>query len=155
MEIEMSFENQLGEEFNQYEEHYLMLAKRVFNHLELDDYFIYEVNLISSEQIHKLNIEYRNVDRPTDVISFAFEDEVEGEVKILTGKGAPRDLGAIYISPEVAKKQAQEYGHSVLREMSFLFVHGLLHLLGYDHMKVEDETIMFSLQDKILDPLHL
>lgn len=155
MEIEMSFENQLGEEFNQYEEHYLMLAKRVFNHLELDDYFIYEVNLISSEQIHKLNIEYRNVDRPTDVISFAFEDEVEGEVKILTGKGAPRDLGAIYISPEVAKKQAQDYGHSVLREMSFLFVHGLLHLLGYDHMKVEDETIMFSLQDKILDPLHL
>lgn len=155
MEIEMSFENQLGEEFNQYEEHYLMLSKRVFNHLELDDYFIYEVNLISSEQIHKLNIEYRNVDRPTDVISFAFEDEVEGEVKILTGKGAPRDLGAIYISPEVAKKQAQEYGHSVLREMSFLFVHGLLHLLGYDHMKVEDETIMFSLQDKILDPLHL
>lgn len=155
MEIEMSFENQLGEEFNQYEEHYLMLAKRVFNHLKLDDYFIYEVNLISSEQIHKLNREYRNVDRPTDVISFAFEDEVEGEVKILTGKGAPRDLGAIYISPEVAKKQAQEYGHSVLREMSFLFVHGLLHLLGYDHMKVEDETIMFSLQDKILDPLHL
>lgn len=155
MEIEMSFENQLGEEFNQYEEHYLMLAKRVFNHLKLDDYFIYEVNLISSEQIHKLNREYRNVDRPTDVISFAFEDEVEGEVKILTGKGAPRDLGAIYISPEVAKKQAQEYGHSVLREMSFLFVHGLLHLLGYDHIKVEDETIMFSLQDKILDPLHL
>lgn len=155
MEIEMSFENQLGEEFNQYEEHYLMLAKIVFNHLKLDDYFIYEVNLISSEQIHKLNREYRNVDRPTDVISFAFEDEVEGEVKILTGKGAPRDLGAIYISPEVAKKQAQDYGHSVLREMSFLFVHGLLHLLGYDHMKVEDETIMFSLQDKILDPLHL
>lgn len=155
MEIEMSFENQLGEEFNQYEEHYLMLAKRVFDHLKLDDYFIYEVNLISSEQIHQLNIEYRNVDRPTDVISFAFEDEVEGEVKILTGNGAPRDLGAIYISPEVAKKQAQEYGHSVLREMSFLFVHGLLHLLGYDHMKVEDETIMFSLQDKILDPLHL
>lgn len=155
MEIEMSFENQLGEEFNQYEEHYLMLAKRVFDHLKLDDYFIYEVNLISSEQIHQLNIEYRNVDRPTDVISFAFEDEVEGEVKILTGNGAPRDLGAIYISPEVAKKQAQEYGHSVLREMSFLFVHGLLHLLGYDHMKVEDETIMFSLQDKILDLLHL
>ena len=66
-------------------------------------------------------------------------------------RSMPVILGDIYISLDKASEQAKEYGHSMKRELCFLFVHGLLHLLGYDHMKKEDEEIMFSLQDKILE----
>ena len=107
-----------------------------------------DVNLIDNERIHEINREYRHVDRPTDVISFAFLDHVDGEVTI---KGdIPTLLGEIFISVDKAEEQANAYGHSLLREMSFLFVHGLLHLLGYDHMTKEEETVMFSLQEEIL-----
>lgn len=95
--------------------------------------------------IHKLNKEYRNVDRPTDVISFALEDNkdfISGNIRL---------LGDIYISIDKAKEQAIEYGHSLLRELSFLSIHGLLHLLGYDHMKKEDEEIMFKKQEDLLN----
>ena len=95
--------------------------------------------------IHKLNKEYRNVDRPTDVISFALEDNkdfISGNIRL---------LGDIYISIDKAKEQAIEYGHSLLRELSFLSIHGLLHLLGYDHMKKEDEEVMFKKQEDLLN----
>ncbi len=95
--------------------------------------------------IHKLNKEYRNVDRPTDVISFALEDNkdfISGDIRL---------LGDIYISIDKAKEQAIEYGHSLLRELSFLSIHGLLHLLGYDHMKKEDEEVMFKKQEDLLN----
>lgn len=95
--------------------------------------------------IHKLNKEYRNVDRPTDVISFALEDNkdfINGDIRL---------LGDIYISIDKAKEQAIEYGHSLLRELSFLSIHGLLHLLGYDHMKKEDEEVMFKKQEDLLN----
>ena len=97
--------------------------------------------------IHKINREYRGVDRPTDVISFAFLDDEEE--KTLVGQ-KQISLGTILISYEKAEEQAKEYGHSLVREMSFLLVHGLLHLLGYDHMTKEDEKVMFKLQDEIL-----
>ena len=67
----------------------------------------------------------------------------------------PRELGDIFISVDHAKSQAEEYGHSLRREMCFLFTHGLLHLLGYDHMKEEDEKVMFTLQKEILKELHM
>ena len=105
------------------------------------------VIIIDNERIHKINKEYRSVDRPTDVISFALEDDdtfIELEERI---------LGDIYISIDKVKEQALSYGHSELREISFLTVHGTLHLLGYDHMKNEDELIMFAKQDKILNEL--
>ena len=98
-----------------------------------------------SVTIHGINKEYRNVDRPTDVISFPSE---EGEEII-----APPDgfLGDLVISYPRAVAQAEEYGHSIRRELSFLAVHGTLHLLGYDHMTDEDSKNMFALQDEILD----
>ena len=96
-----------------------------------------------------INKEYRHIDRPTDVISFAFDDNVEGELKINYNK-IPHMLGEIFISVDRAKEQAKEYQHSLKREMKFLFVHGLLHLCGYDHMKKEDEMVMFKLQDEII-----
>ena len=119
----------------------------MFSHLGLKGNYFTDVTIVNDEEIHKINREYRKVDRPTDVISFAFlDDKNEGK---LVGD-APISLGEIIISYEKAESQAIEYGHSIDREMSFLFVHGLLHLLGYDHMKEEDEKVMFGLQDQIL-----
>ena len=105
----------------------------------------FNVIFIKNEDIHKINLEYRNIDRETDVISFALEDEnTYPNLDI-------RVLGDIYISVDRIVSQARDYGHSEVRETCFLAVHGLLHLLGYDHMKKEDEKIMFALQELILD----
>ena len=106
---------------------------------------VFSVIFVDRDTIHKINKEYRGIDRETDVISFAFED---------TGKlvyNNVRLLGEIYICIPKMIDQAKEYGHSEKRELSFLSVHGLLHLLGYDHMTKEDEEVMFSLQEEILD----
>ena len=106
----------------------------------------FNIIFIDNEEIHKINKEYRNIDRETDVISFALEDD-----STYPDMGI-RVLGDIYISVDRIKSQANEYGHSEVRETCFLAVHGLLHLLGYDHTKsLEDEKIMFSKQDIILD----
>lgn len=105
----------------------------------------FNVIFVDNDYIHKLNKEYRNVDRPTDVISFALEDNKEEELSSI------RMLGDIYISIDKAREQALEYGHSLRRELSFLSVHGILHLLGYDHMKKEDEKVMFAKQEEILN----
>ena len=102
---------------------------------------------VTLEEIHKLNKTYRGIDRPTDVISFALEDSNDFEVEGI------RVLGDIYVCIDKMKEQALEYGHSETRELSFLVCHGLLHLLGYDHMKKEEEQIMFEKQDKILERL--
>lgn len=108
-----------------------------------------EVNIIfvGLEEIHEINKTYRGVDRPTDVISFALE---EGEDVFVSTE---RILGDIYICLDKAYEQAGEYGHSITREISFLTVHGMLHLLGYDHMIESDEKIMFGLQEEILNEL--
>jgi probable rRNA maturation factor len=108
------------------------------------------VTFVSSEKIHEINREYRDKDRPTDVISFALEEMGEGEMEIV-GTDIPRVLGDIIISTEKAREQAVEYNHSVMRELGFLAVHGFLHLLGYDHENEEDEKRMFSRQREILD----
>ena len=93
--------------------------------------------LVDLDEIHKINLEYRHIDRPTDVISFEeFEDDYLGEIFICIDK--------VYM-------QAEEYGHSNEREFAFLLCHGLLHLHGYDHLTKEDEVVMFNLQDEILD----
>ena len=105
-----------------------------------------EFNIIitTNKKIHKINKEYRNVDRPTDVISFAMEDEKDVEYKDF------RLLGDIYISIDKCYEQAKEYNHSNVREICFLATHGVLHLLGYGHMTEEEEKEMFSLQEELL-----
>ena len=104
----------------------------------------FNIIFVDNDYIHKLNKEYRNINRATDVITFALEDNMDIKLDI-------RILGDIYISIDKTKEQAQEYGHSFFRELSFLTVHGMLHLLGYDHQNEQDEKIMFSLQDEILN----
>lgn len=108
---------------------------------------IMNVIIIDNEKIHKINKEYRGIDRPTDVISFALEDD---KTFINTDF---RVLGDIYISIDKVFEQADAYGHSFRRELSFLTVHGILHLLGYDHMEKSDEEIMFGKQEDILNEL--
>lgn len=112
-------------------------------YLKLDN-LIFNVIIVDNEEIHKINKEYRGIDRPTDVISFALEDD---DTFIKTEQ---RILGDIYISIDKAIEQANEYGHNLLRELCFLTIHGILHLLGYDHMEKADEEIMFGLQERIL-----
>jgi probable rRNA maturation factor len=108
------------------------------------------VTFVSNERIQEINREYRKKDTPTDVISFAMEELGEGEIEI-TGSQIPRVLGDIIISVPKTKEQAEEYGHSFLRELGFLAVHGFLHLLGYDHMSEDEEKEMFTLQKEILN----
>jgi probable rRNA maturation factor len=108
------------------------------------------VTFVTNERIQEINREYRGKDQPTDVISFAMEEMGEGEIPIL-GDHIPRHLGDIIISIPQTRVQAEEYGHSFIRELGFLSVHGFLHLLGYDHMNEEDEVKMFTRQTKILD----
>ena len=106
----------------------------------------FNVILIDDKEITKINKMYRKKNKPTDVISFALEDNKES-----ISAYNKRILGDIYISVETAKKQAKEYNHSLKRELCFLSVHGLLHLLGYDHIEEKDEKIMFKKQELILD----
>ncbi len=116
------------------------LKKEKLNHTT------FNVIVTDQEKIHELNKTYRNIDHPTDVITFALEDE-----KRVVTKSKYRILGDIYISYDQAKEQAVKYGHSFLRELSFLAVHGFYHLLGYDHQTKEEEKIMFQKQEEVLD----
>lgn len=101
--------------------------------------------IVDNKKIQEINKLYRNKDAVTDVISFAFE-----EVKDVKYDDV-RFLGEIYISYERCKEQAAEYGHSIKREFCYLAVHGLLHLLGYDHIKEEDKKVMRALEEEILN----
>ena len=105
----------------------------------------FNVIIVDNNYIHELNKHYRDIDRETDVITFALEDE--DSVKL---PGDMRILGDIYISINKARSQAIEYGHSFEREICFLAVHGFYHLLGYDHMNEEEEKVMFGKQEEVL-----
>ena len=109
---------------------------------------IMNIIFVNDDEIHKINKEYRDIDRVTDVISFALNDEKDFLIKT-------EELGDIFICIDQAKRQADEYGHSLDREIGFLSVHGYLHLHGYDHMTKEDEEIMFKKQDEILNNANL
>lgn len=100
--------------------------------------------VIDDAGIHEINKQYRNIDAPTDVISFAGIDAEDD-------RSLPYELGDIFINKDRVISQAAEYGHTEVREFAFLVTHGMLHLLGYDHINEEDEKVMFSLQDKILE----
>lgn len=118
-------------------------VKYVTTTLEIEE-AIFNIILVDEEEIYNLNKTYRGVDRKTDVITFALEDKGYKNPAI-------RMLGDIYLCIPVAYEQASLYGHSRIREICFLATHGILHLLGYDHMEEEEEKIMFSLQEELLN----
>lgn len=136
--------------FNETEENLDKELKELKNLLESAakdeglDNILFNVIIINNSKIRELNKNYRNIDRETDVISFALEDDKTFNLEEI------RVLGDIYISVEKARAQALEYGHSFKRELSFLAIHGFLHLLGYDHMEKEEEEIMFKKQEEVL-----
>lgn len=148
--MEFSFDNRLDEAYDALETVYEELMSLTFSLLGVKKNYEVDVSLVDEEEIHRINREYRKVDRVTDVISFAFEDD-DSALGMINGDDVPRMLGEIFICVPRALEQAKEIGNTPERELSFLFVHGLLHLLGYDHMKKEDEDVMFPLQDKILN----
>ena len=113
-------------------------------HLKIENPLL-NVVIVDNEKIREINREYRNKDAVTDVISFAFEEVNDVEYENV------RFLGEIYISYERCKEQASEFGHTVRREFCYLAVHGLLHLLGYDHMTESDKKVMRALEEEILN----
>ena len=127
--MEITLINRTNQDMEQYAPLFHEIAASAEKVLELDDACIISVTFVRSAAIHRINRDYRGIDRPT------------------------MDLGDIFINIDYARRQAKEYGHSEKREICFLFTHGLLHCLGYDHMTEKDEKEMFGLQDRILDPI--
>lgn len=150
MNIDFVFDNEVENFENNYGQDFTAIIEQALKTLGIEDDVEVSCVLVDDERIHEINREYRHIDRSTDVISFAMEDNDQFYVE-----GMPRTLGDIFISVDHAKKQAEEYGHSLRREMCFLFTHGILHLLGYDHMTDEQEKEMFGLQDEILGALSI
>lgn len=147
MNCEISVNSLIDKDISEYIPIYERLLEKTFRILNINKDAIMSVTFVDKDFIHKLNKTYRNIDRPTDVISFAFLDDKN---EVINGD-LPLDLGEIYICYEVADTNRLAYNNSIKREICFLFVHGLLHLLGYDHMTKEDEEIMFPLQEQILE----
>ncbi|WP_342525395.1 rRNA maturation RNase YbeY [Chryseomicrobium sp. FSL W7-1435] len=106
------------------------------------------VSFVTNDEIQEINKTYRNKDTVTDVISFAMQEQGEGEVAVIGEQ--PLLLGDIIISVDRAVEQAADYGHSIERELAFLAAHGLLHILGYDHMTSDEEKVMFAKQEQYL-----
>lgn len=113
-----------------------------------------DITIVDDEEIHRLNREYRDVDRPTDVLSFALDEGGEDEPELLDAL-EEHLLGDIIISAETAQRQGEEFGHGLTREVVYLAVHGLLHLLGYDHMTEEDKVIMRAKEEEALREIEL
>lgn len=120
------------------------IIKFACKHLKVENPLL-NIVIVDNKRIQEINKEYRDKDAVTDVISFAFEEVDDVSYDDM------RFLGEIYISYERCVSQAEEYGHSIKREFSYLAVHGLLHLLGYDHMNEEDKKVMRALEEEILN----
>lgn len=134
-------------------EHHVSLVEDILQfsgrQLQLPENIECAVTFVDNKRIQEINREYRQKDYPTDVISFALDDNAEDEL-FLDEDTFPHHLGDIIISIDKAKEQAQEYGHSFERELGFLALHGFLHLNGYDHIEEDDEKEMFALQNQLL-----
>ena len=120
----------------------------------LKDLEVY-VTLTNNEQIHKVNLEQRKVDRPTDVLSFPMFERDEIPYLKEEDDGERDILGDIIVSIEKVREQAEEYGHSFERELAYLVTHGMLHLLGYDHMIEEEKVVMRKREEEILGVLNI
>ena len=137
------------EQWMKYEQDFIRVMKQCEKTLDITKEYSVSLIFTDAKEIHEINRSYRNIDRPTDVISFAMMDS-ENDYEMPEGEN---ELGDIFISIDAVREQAESFGHSVQREVCFLFTHGLLHLLGYDHMNEEDEKVMFQIQDVIIDEI--
>ena len=148
--MDVLFENNTKEEVN-----YKLIENVISEALKYEgvsDNTEISVTIVDNEEIRKINNKFRNIDRATDVLSFPL---IDFDNEDLPNDGSKIYLGDIIISIERAKEQANEYGHSLDREVGFLTAHSMLHLLGYDHMVPEEEKVMFAKQEEILSNLWL
>ena len=142
--MKINFVNETNVDIKEYKK----LIRSVLKHEKTDKFF--NIIFVDKDKIQQINNDYRGINKVTDVITFALmenPDELFME--------AIDELGDVFICIDRAIEQANEYNHSIEREMGFLAVHGYLHLIGYDHMTEEDEKIMFSKQDEILNKAKL
>ncbi|MFI3284313.1 MAG: rRNA maturation RNase YbeY [Erysipelotrichaceae bacterium] len=126
--------------YRSYKSSFSAMMKCTLDYLNLGNDFEIAVIMTKDKKMHQVNLEYRQIDRTTDVISFANIDYTHS---------LENELGDVFINVDAAKRQAIDYEHSEYRELNFLFLHGLLHCLGYDHMNQEDEKEMIGLQKSI------
>lgn len=140
--MKINFVNETKENVIEYKK----LIREIFKFDKSKD--IMNIIFVNDSKIQEINKTYRNIDKVTDVISFALNDEKDFLIKT-------EEIGDIFIDIDQAKRQAVEYGHSLDRELGFLSVHGYLHLHGYDHMTKEDEEVMFKKQEEILNNANL
>lgn len=141
-----------------YEEIFNKIAAKAYELLPLTGEGVVEVDFVSKEEIRNLNRDTRSVDKTTDVLSYPSLDKIEA----LTAENYPYDydeerkavnIGNIVICEDVAREQAAEYGHSEEREVCYLFTHGLMHLLGYDHIEENDKAVMRAKEETVLSAL--
>ena len=135
--MKINFFNESNLDTKPYEKIIKGVLKKIKNKKEFNIIFV------DDEEIQRINRQYRNIDRVTDVISFALCDDPDNQME--------DELGDIFIDLDQAFRQAEDYGHSITREVAFLAVHGYLHLCGYDHMTEEDEKVMFGKQKEVLE----
>lgn len=142
-------------ENNKYENIIKKVIEQCFKEEKLEKSQLYIcITLTTPENIHKINKEYRDVDRPTDVLSFPMFEKEEIKQKIQNNDFDHEDiLGDIIISIEQVEIQSKEYGHSFERELAYMIVHGFYHLMGYDHIEEEDKIIMRKKEEKVLEKL--
>lgn len=141
--------NQTNEKsWKNYKPYINLIVSRIKLVMKLEKQYEFSIILVDSNKIHEINREYRNIDKVTDVISFASLDD-----ELLFDLNEVIELGDIFINVDAIRSQASDYGHSLKREFCFLVTHGILHLLGYDHMNKEDEKKMFDLQEEILNEI--
>lgn len=147
--INYQFINQSSENsWLNYRRYIEAICVKTVTFLKLEKSYSFSIILMDESDIHVINRDYRQIDRPTDVISFASSDE-----DALVVGGDEIELGDIFINIQAIRSQAEDYGHSLKREFSFLVTHGLLHLLGYDHLDKKEEEVMFKLQEEILSEI--
>ncbi len=135
--LKINFVNQYDDS-KEYKKIITKILRVAAKHLKLKGKNVINVILVNDEEIKRLNGQYRQIDKVTDVLSFENDDYTD-------------ELGDVFISIDKAKSQAEEYQHSFSRELAFLTVHGFLHCLGYDHLVSNDEKEMFGIQDEILN----
>lgn len=147
--MKAQFINQSHEQsWNQYRYLIHLISQRTQEILRIEKDFEFSIIMVDEQSIHEMNRDYRHIDRVTDVISFASHDFLSIDVE-----ESDLEIGDVFINVTAIRNQAKEYQHSLKREFSFLVTHGLLHLLGYDHMNTRDEKIMFDLQEEILNEI--
>ena len=145
------------DENKDYEKVIEKVLNKCFEEENLENSKLYiTITLTNPENIRKINKQYRNIDRATDVLSFPMFEKEELEEKIKNNDFEHQDvLGDLIISIEKVKEQAEEYGHSFERELAYMLVHGFYHLMGYDHIQEEDKKIMRPKEEKILNDLKI